>query len=199
MKKTIRLSESDLHRMIKESVKRALSEGEAWANQPPIDEFHPDWWYYRQEVEPEGIEDFDPLMDLSDEEYDEHLRQEFGESKLRRVIKESVKRILKEDDSTPNIYNNRSMFAKLIHQTMSKMHGINETLFYNVLNGRINQFKILSNEEKDRLVEIAEMANKLNGNITYLSEMLESQSGSQFEHEPEDWHERNEHGDFDTY
>lgn len=98
MKKTIRLSEADLHRMIKESVKRALSEGEAWANQPPIDEFHPDWWYYRQEVEPEGIENFDPLMDLSDEEYDEHLRQEFGESKLRRVIKESVKQCLTELD-----------------------------------------------------------------------------------------------------
>ena len=91
------------------------------------------------------------------------------------------------------------MFAKLMHQTMSKMHGINETLFYNVLNGRINQFKILSNEEKDRLIEIAEMANRLNGNITYLSEMLESQSSSQFEHESEDWYERNEHGDFDTY
>ena len=55
MKRTIRLTESDLHRLIKESVKCALSEGEAWANQPPIDEFHPDWWYYRQEVEPEGL------------------------------------------------------------------------------------------------------------------------------------------------
>lgn len=121
------------------------------------------------------------------------------ESDLHRIVKESVNRVLKEDDSTPNIYNNRSMFAKLMYQTMSKMHDINETLFYNVLNGRINQFKILSNEEKDRLVEIAKMANKLNGNIAYLSEMLESQSSSQFEYEPEDWYERNEHGDFDTY
>ena len=97
MKRTIRLTESDLHRLVKESVKRALSEGEAWANQPPIDEFHPDWWYYRQEIEPEGIKNFDPLMDLSDEEHDELLRQEFGESKLRRIIKESVKRILSEN------------------------------------------------------------------------------------------------------
>jgi hypothetical protein len=121
------------------------------------------------------------------------------EQDLHKIVKESINRILKEDDSTPNIYNNRSMFAKFMYQTMSKMHDINETLFYNVLNGRINQFKILSNEEKDRLVEIAEMANKLNGNIAYLSEMLESQSSSQFEHEPEDWYERNEHGDFDTY
>ena len=121
------------------------------------------------------------------------------ESDLHRIVEKSVNRILKEDDSTPNIYNNRSMFAKFMYQTMSKMHDINEALFYDVLNGRINQFKILSNEEKDRLVEIAEMANKLNGNIAYLSEMLESQSSSQFEHEPEDWYERNEHGDFDTY
>ena len=121
------------------------------------------------------------------------------ESDLHRIVKESVNRILKEDDSTPNIYNNRSMFAKLMYQTMSKMHDINETLFYNVLNGRINQFKILSNEEKDRLVQIADMANKLDGNMAYLSEMLESQSSPQFEDEPEDWYERNEHGDFDTY
>lgn len=98
MRRRIRLSETDLHRVIKESVKRVLSEGEAWANQPPIDEFHPDWWYYRQEVEPEGLEDFDPCMDLSDEEYDEHLRQKFGESKLRRVVKETVKRVLRENE-----------------------------------------------------------------------------------------------------
>lgn len=121
------------------------------------------------------------------------------ESDLHRIVKESMNRILKEDDSTPNIYNNRSMFAKFMSQISSKMHGINTTLFYHVLNGNIDEFNILSNEEKDRLVEIAKMANKLTGNIAYLSEMLESQSSSQFEHEPEDWYERNEHGDFDTY
>lgn len=121
------------------------------------------------------------------------------EQDIHRIVKESVKKILKEDDSAPNIYNNRSMFTKLMHQVMSKMQGINDTFFYNVLNGRINQFSILSNEEKNKLVEIAEMANKLNGDIAYLSEMLEGQSSLQFEHEPEDWYERNEHGDFDTY
>lgn len=138
-------------------------------------------------------------QELNTEQYMNKKLIRLTEQDLHKIVKESVNRILKEDDSTPNIYNNRSMFAKLMYQTMSKMHDINETLFYNVLNGRINQFKILSNEEKDRLVEIAEMANKLNGNIAYLSEMLESQSSSQFEHEPEDWYERNEHGDFDTY
>lgn len=138
-------------------------------------------------------------QELNTEQYMNKKLIRLTEQDLHKIVKESLNRILKEDDSTPNIYNNRSMFAKLMYQTMSKMHDINETLFYNVLNGRINQFKILSNEEKDRLVEIAEMANKLNGNIAYLSEMLESQSSSQFEHEPEDWYERNEHGDFDTY
>ena len=121
------------------------------------------------------------------------------ESDLHRIVKESVNRILKEDDSTPDIYNNRSMFASLMYETMSKMNDINEILFFTALNGRINEFKILSNEEKDRLVQIADMANRLNSNMAYLSEMLESQSSSQFEHEPEDWYERNEHGDFDTY
>ena len=122
------------------------------------------------------------------------------ESDLHRVIRESVKRILKEgNNSAQNIYNNRSVFAKLIDQTLSKIHDINDTLFYSVSNGGINQFSILSNEEKERLVKIAETTNKLAGDIAYLLEMLESQPNSQFEQEPEDWHERNEHGDFDTY
>lgn len=121
------------------------------------------------------------------------------ESDLHRIVKETVNRILKEDDSTPNIFNNRSMFANFIYQTSSKMRGIKESLFYDVLNGGINQFKILSNEEKDELVKIAEMANNLDRHMAYLSEMFESQSSPQFEDEPEDWYERNEHGDFDTY
>lgn len=122
------------------------------------------------------------------------------ESDLHNVIRESVKRILKEgNNSAQNIYNNRSVFAKLIDQTLSKIHDINDTLFYSVSNGGINQFSILSNEEKERLVKIAETTNKLAGDIAYLLEMLESQPNSQFEQEPEDWHERNEHGDFDTY
>ena len=117
MKRTIRLSESDLHRVIKESIKGILSEGEAWANQPPIDEFHPDWWYYRQEVEPEGLEDFDPSMYLSDEEYDEHLRQEFGESNesvnrtirlsesdLHNMVKAAINEVLDNLDDTEKSY-----------------------------------------------------------------------------------------------
>lgn len=83
MKRIIKLKESDLHRIISESVKRALSEGEAWANQPPIDKFHPDWWYYRQEIEPKGAEDFDPGIDSDG--------AEIGESKLHKAIREAIK------------------------------------------------------------------------------------------------------------
>lgn len=54
---TIRLTESKLRNIIRESIRQAIYEGEAWANQPPINEFHPDWWYYRQEIGPEGMED----------------------------------------------------------------------------------------------------------------------------------------------
>ena len=83
MKKTIRLTESDLHKLIGESVKRILSEGNAWADQQPIDKNHPDWWYYRQEIEPNDVEDFD----------DEPI----GESKLRNIVRESVKRVMNEE------------------------------------------------------------------------------------------------------
>lgn len=82
MKKTIRLSESDLHKLIGESVKRILSEGNAWADQQPVDKNHSDWWYYRQEIEPDEVEDFGdgPI----------------GESKLRNIVRESIKRVVNE-------------------------------------------------------------------------------------------------------
>lgn len=83
MKKTIRLSESDLHKLIGESVKRILSEGNAWADQQPVDKNHPDWWYYRQEIEPDEVGDFD----------DEPV----GESKLRNIVRESIKRVMNEE------------------------------------------------------------------------------------------------------
>lgn len=83
MKRTIRLTESDLHKLIGESVKRILSEGNAWADQQPVDKNHPDWWYYRQEIEPDEVEDFD----------DEPI----GESKLRNIVRESIKRVINEE------------------------------------------------------------------------------------------------------
>lgn len=83
MKKTIRLSERDLHKLIGESVKRILSEGNAWADQQPVDKNNPDWWYYRQEIEPDEVEDFG----------DEPI----GESKLRNIVRESIKRVVNEE------------------------------------------------------------------------------------------------------
>lgn len=55
--KKYRITESRLRNLIRESIRQAIYEGEAWANHPPIDKFHPDWWYYRQEIGSEGMED----------------------------------------------------------------------------------------------------------------------------------------------
>ena len=106
MKRIIKLKESDLHRIISESVKRALSEGEAWANQPPIDKFHPDWWYYRQEIEPKGVEDFDPGLDSDDDVEYGRRKDRSDESRLNRIIRESIKRVISEseDEFVPHGY-----------------------------------------------------------------------------------------------
>lgn len=98
MKKTIRLTESDLHKLIGESVKRILSEGNAWADQQPVDKNHPDWWYYRQEIEPDEVEDFD----------DEPV----GESKLRNIVRESIKRVMNETELNYDVDNFSGRYYK---------------------------------------------------------------------------------------
>lgn len=60
---------------------------------PPIDKFHPDWWYYRQEVE-EPVE-----IDNNYKNESRHMNKKLirlTESDLHRIVKESVNRILKE-------------------------------------------------------------------------------------------------------
>ena len=85
MKRTIRLTESDLHKIIRNVIRENFDEANAWSKQPKIDRFHPDWWYYRQEVEPDGIQDFD--------------------ESVKRIVDEAVKRILKEDtDDAPQLW-----------------------------------------------------------------------------------------------
>ena len=139
MKKIVRLSESDLHRVIKESVKRVINEAYLYTKDiNPKDlrisgywtqDGYAQWeanldngWYsfrgtydgveceldeivqghsgygHPIEIDDEAIEWFN--QNLADkvkawiETYAEN--QTYNESKLRRVIKESVKRILKE-------------------------------------------------------------------------------------------------------
>ena len=114
MKRIIKLKESDLHRIISESVKRALSEGEAWANQPPIDKFHPDWWYYRQEIEPKGVEDFDPGLDSDDD-------VEFGESKLHNAIREAIKSELGMTDKQKQSRSDESRLNRIIRESINRV------------------------------------------------------------------------------
>lgn len=70
---------------------RHLSQNEL----PPIDKFHPDWWYYRQEME-EPVEIDDNYKNES-----RHINKKLirlTESDLHRIVKESVNRVIKESD-----------------------------------------------------------------------------------------------------
>ena len=61
---------------------------------PPIDKFHPDWWYYRQEVE-EPVEIDDNYKNES-----RHMNKKLirlTEQDLHRIVKESVNRVIKEE------------------------------------------------------------------------------------------------------
>ena len=61
---------------------------------PPIDKFHPDWWYYRQEME-EPVEIDDNYKNES--RYMNKKLIRLTESDLHRIVKESVNKVLKEN------------------------------------------------------------------------------------------------------
>lgn len=74
---------------------------------PPIDKFHPDWWYYRQEVE-EPVEIDDNYKNES-----RHMNKKLirlTESDLHKIVKEAVNKILTESsiddvfDGMPHTY-----------------------------------------------------------------------------------------------
>ena len=62
---------------------------------PPIDKFHPDWWYYRQEMdEPDEINN--NYRNESRNMNKKLIR--LTENDLHKIVKESVEKILSESD-----------------------------------------------------------------------------------------------------
>lgn len=64
---------------------------------PPIDKFHPDYWYYREEmVEPDDI-------DINYENESKNMNKKvirLTENDLHRIVKESVKKCLEKVEYT---------------------------------------------------------------------------------------------------
>ena len=125
-KKMIRLTESDIHRIVKESVNRILRETKGFdtVNKDgplPINQFHPDWVYYQREQQGPYPEDYEEWFNPEDEDLSQKFedaherlhkkhygklspqeiermaeREVYGESKIGRAIRESVDRVLNE-------------------------------------------------------------------------------------------------------
>ena len=125
-KKMIRLTESDIHRIVKESVNRILRETKGFdtVNKDgplPINQFHPDWVYYQREQQGPYPEDYEEWFNPEDEDLSQKFedaherlhkkhygklspqeiermaeREVYGESKIGGAIRESVNRILNE-------------------------------------------------------------------------------------------------------
>ena len=62
---------------------------------PPIDKFHPDWWYYRQEMD-EPDDEIDNIYKNESRNMNKKLIR-LTESDLHKIVKESVNRIIKEE------------------------------------------------------------------------------------------------------
>ena len=61
---------------------------------PPIDKFHPDWWYYRQEMD-EPDDEIDNIYKNESKNMNKKLIR-VTEQDLHNLVKESAKRIMKE-------------------------------------------------------------------------------------------------------
>jgi len=87
--------EDVLHEYIEASKIRNEDRHPSQNDFPPIDKFHPDWWYYRQEME-EPVEIDDNYKNES-----RHMNKKLirlTESDLHQIIKESVNKVLTELD-----------------------------------------------------------------------------------------------------
>ena len=85
--------EDVLHEYIEASKIRNEDRHPSQNDLPPIDKFHPDWWYYRQEME----EPFE--IDNSYKNESRYMNKKLirlTESDLHRIVKQSVNKMLKE-------------------------------------------------------------------------------------------------------
>ena len=90
---------------------------------PPIDKFHPDWWYYRQEMD-EPDDEIDNIYKNESRNMNKKLIR-LTESDLHKIVKESVKRVLKE--SAFNEYEVSFVFfvtSATIDKLLSKLNSI---------------------------------------------------------------------------
>jgi len=84
---------------------------------PPIDKFHPDWWYYRQEME-EPVEIDDNYKNESRHMNKKLIRLTEGD--LHRIVKQSVNKVLREslegtDEIEEAVTNAASVIADAYH------------------------------------------------------------------------------------
>ena len=115
-----------------------------------------------------------------------------NESQLKRIVKESVKRALNE-----NQYKDYSQYFDMFDQAYETIRKVYKDLSKHISYQEACEL-CNSNEELPYLVGHAMMSlrdcyNNL-GSVT-----IEIQEPINQASEPEDWYERNEHGDFDEY
>ena len=125
------------------------------------------------------------------------------ESQLHSIIKESVKKVLKESALSSNASN----------VLISCSHNVSAVL-ERMKNDFANVYRLLRDGDEEDLHKAISAYRDIMNNFTYHE--YQSQINNAYEpitnafinsnsvndddsHEPEDWHEKNEHGDCDTY
>ena len=125
------------------------------------------------------------------------------ESQLHSIIKESVKKVLKESALSSNASN----------VLISCNHNVSAVL-ERMKNDFANVYRLLRDGDEEDLHKAISAYRDIMNNFTYHE--YQSQINNAYEplanafinsnsvndddsYEPEDWYERNEHGDFDTY
>ena len=127
------------------------------------------------------------------------------ESELRQMIAESVKRVLNEDNQydltveqlIDKYYKNFEEAYKLLDKANKLLNGSINVREIESINSRIDTGEV-DNDIEYCLPEAVRSVSDARSYVGTVYYGMEHYNEGDYE-EPEDWYERNEHGDFDEY
>ena len=128
-----------------------------------------------------------------------------NESELRRMISESVRRVLNENnqyDLTPQelidkYYKNFEEAYKLLDKANKLLNGSINVREIESINSKIDAGEV-NNDIEYCLPEAVRSVSDARSYVGSVYSAMDNYNERDYK-EPEDWYERNEHGDFDEY
>lgn len=195
-KNRIRLTESQLHKVIKESVNHILNEGK-YVNNRPLQQ-------YKNDVKTKYMDSFENFAKKSNRVYLEDMIDELMDEPTERnkerllnliyrsqiYTKDEINRTA--DNFTKDDFQDADAKQQKRHDDRIKMNNAHRR------SGSTDLALYKCGEESD---DAAKFWDRYSGRpqIHHKNPNIRNKPVSYYDDEPEDWYERNEHGDFDEH